>query len=154
MKNSNKILVGSLTVVMMGAFAVSSAFAYQGDYSKQGPDYSPERHSAMEAAMENNDYAAWSGLMADRGRITQVINAENFSRFAEAHQLAHAGDLDGADDIRAELGIRTRNGEKVGARHGDGQGEAQGEKQRMNKGEGQGNGHNRMNNCDGDCGNL
>ena len=154
MKNSNKILVGSLAVVMMGAFAVSSALAYQGDYSKQGPDYSPERHTAMEAAMASNDYAAWSELMANRGRITQVINAENFSRFAEAHQLAQAGDLDGADEIRSELGVRTRNGEKVGARHGGGQGNAQGEKQGMNKGEGRGNGHNRMNNCDGDCDSL
>ena len=154
MKNSNKILVGSLAVVMMGAFAVSSALAYQGDYSKQGPDYSPERHTAMEAAMASNDYAAWSELMANRGRVTEVVNAENFLRFAEAHQLAQAGDLDGADEIRSELGVRTRNGEKVGARHGGGQGNAQGEKQGMNKGEGRGNGHNRMNNCDGDCDSL
>ena len=54
MENSNKVLLGSLAVVMMGAFAISSAMAYQGDYSKRGPAYSPERHSAMEEAMNGN----------------------------------------------------------------------------------------------------
>ena len=118
MENSNKVLFGSLAVVMMGAFAVSSAMAYQGDYSKQGPEYSPERHTAMSEAMDNNNYEAWSELMADRGRITQVVNEENFAQFAEARRLAHSGDLEGADAIRKELGIRTSNGEKVGAGYG------------------------------------
>lgn len=99
---------------MVGAFAVSSAMAYQGDYSEKGPEYSPERHVAMTEAMENNDYQAWSELMAGRGRITQVINEENFAQFAEAHRLGEAGDIAGADAIRQELGIRTSNGERVG----------------------------------------
>ena len=122
MENSNKVLVGSLAVVMMGAFAVSSAMAYQGDYSKQGPAYSPERHSAMEKAMDSNNYQAWSGLTEGHGRVTKVINADNFAQFAEAHRLAHEGDLEGADAIRKELGLRTRNGEKVGAGYGERQG--------------------------------
>lgn len=121
---------------MMGAFAVSSAMAYQGDYSKQGPAYSPERHTAMTEAMDNNDYEAWSELMADRGRVTEVINAENFARFVEARRLGQTGDIAGADAIRQELGLRTSNGEKVGAGYGEGQG--------RNKGEGRGYG--RMNN--------
>ncbi|MEA2098097.1 MAG: hypothetical protein U9P70_03430 [Patescibacteria group bacterium] len=132
MKKSNKVLVGSLAVVMMGAFAVSSVMAYQGDYSKKGPAYSPERHTAMTEAMDGNNYEAWSELMANRGRITQVINAENFAQFAEARRLGQAGDIAGADAIRQELGIRTSNGEKVGARYGEGQG--------GNKGEGRGHG--------------
>jgi len=119
MENSNKVLIGSLAVVMMGAFAISSAMAYRGDYSKQGPAYSPERHIAMTEALDDNDYEAWSELMTDRGRITQVINAENFTRFAEAKRLARNGDLDGADAIRKELGLRTHNGEKVDAEYGE-----------------------------------
>ena len=138
MKKSNKVLVGSLAVVMMGAFAVSSAMAYQGDYSKQGPAYSPERHTAMTEAMNSNDYEAWSELMSDRGRVKQVINAENFARFAEARRLGEAGDIDGADAIRQELGIRRSNGERVGARYGEGRG--------INKGEGRG--HGKMQNED------
>jgi len=136
MENSNKVLFGSLAVVVMGVFAVSSAMAYQGDYSKQGPEYSPERHTAMTEAMDNNNYEAWSELMADRGRITQVVNAENFAQFAEARRLAHSGDLEGADAIRQELGIRTSNGEKVGAGYG----------KRQNRNKGERRGHGKMNN--------
>lgn len=126
MKKSNKVLVGSLAVVMMSAFAVSSAMAYQGNPNQEGPDCSPERHAAMTKATENNDYEAWSGLMADRGRVAKVINGENFAQFAEARRLAHEGDLEGADEIRKELGLRTRDGEKVGAGH-KGQGKFNGE---------------------------
>ena len=133
MEKSNKILVGSLAVVIMGAFAVSSAFAYQGDYAKRGPAYSPERHIAMEEAMDNNDYEAWSELMADRGRVMRVINAENFAQFTEAHRLGEAGDVAGADAIRQGLGIRTSNGEKVGAGYGEGQGENRGNKEGRGK---------------------
>jgi hypothetical protein len=62
--------------------------------------------------------------MRDKGRIAQVINESNFSQFAEAHRLAQEGKYDEADAIRQELGLRTRNGEKVGAgfRQGGGQG--------------------------------
>ena len=148
MKNSNKVLVGSLAVAMMGAFAISSAMAHQGDYSKQGPAYSPERHTAMTEAMDNNDYEAWRELMADRGRVTQVINAENFARFAEARQLAHDGDLEGADTIRQELGLRTRNGEKVGAGYKRGQDSEKGQRRgKMNdetRGQNQGENYNNL----------
>ncbi|MCK5123247.1 MAG: hypothetical protein KAQ87_03825 [Candidatus Pacebacteria bacterium] len=113
---------GTLAVVMATAFTISSAFAYQGDYSKQGPAQSAERHTAMTEAMENNDYEAWSELMADRGRVAKIINAENFAQFAEAHELAHNGDLKRADEIRKELGLKTRDGEKIGAKFGGGQG--------------------------------
>ena len=138
MKKSNKVLVGSLAVVMVGAFAISSAMAYQGDYSKQGPEYSLERHSVIEEAINSNNYEAWSELMTDRGRIKQVISADNFERFAEARRLGEVGDVAGADAIRQELGIRTSNGEKVGAQYG--------EKQGRNREEGQRGG--RMNNED------
>lgn len=135
MKKSTKLFAGTfaIAIVTIGAFAVSSALAYQGDYSKQGPDYSPERHSAMENAFANNSYEEWKELMNGRGRITHVINEGNFARFAEAHQLAHQGDLEGADAIRKELGIRTRNGEKIGAGYGEKQGNENGQRHgRMN----------------------
>jgi len=142
MKKSTKLLGGTLAAVMMGAFAVSSVIAYQGDYSKQGPAYSPERHTAMTEVMESNNYEAWSELMNDHGRVAQVINVENFSRFAEANQLAHAGDLEGADAIREELGIRTSNGEKVGAGYDAGQGNGEGQRRKKmnseNRGQNQG----------------
>ena len=159
MKKSNKILVGSLVVAMISALAVSSAMAYQGDYSKQGPAYSPERHTAMTKAMDSNDYQAWSDLMADRGRVRQVIKEENFERFIEAHRLGKAGDIAGADAIRQELGLRTSNGEKVGAGYGKGQGKNRGNRQESrgmnseNRGQNQGG---KFVDADGDgiCDNL
>ena len=128
MKKSTKLLGWTLAAVIMCAFAATSAMAYRGDYSKQGPAYSPERHTAMTEAMESNNYEAWSELMSGRGRVVQVISAENFSRFTEARQLALAGDLEGADAIRKELGIRASNGEKVGAGYGAGQGDRKGQR--------------------------
>ena len=126
--NKSIKLGGVFAVVIATAFTLSSAMAYQDDYSKQGPAYSPERHTAMTKAMENNDYAAWSELMADRGRVTKVINAENFGLFAEAHRLSEVGDVAGTDAIRGELGLRTSNGEKIGAGYGERQ-NAMGDKQ-------------------------
>lgn len=72
--------------------------------------------------MNSNDYQAWNELMAGRGRVMQVINEDNFARFVEARELVHNGDLEGADEIRKELGLRTRGGEKVGAEFGGRQG--------------------------------
>lgn len=106
------------TLVVLGLLftaGVGSALAYQGDYSVKGPNSDPERHEAMQAALTNNDYAAWSELMDGRGRSGEIITAENFSKFAEAWRLAQAGDYEGADAIRQELGLRTRDGQGVGA---------------------------------------
>lgn len=114
---------GVFAVVIATAFTLSSAMAYQGNYSQEGPDCSPERHTDMEEAMENNDYEAWSKLMAGRGRVAKVINAENFAQFAEARRLGEAGDIAGADEIRKDVGLRTSNGEKVGVGYGGRQGE-------------------------------
>jgi hypothetical protein len=133
MKVNKYIVISALSIAMLGV-SVMGVAAYQGDYTVKGPETSPERHTAMEKAFDNNDYQAWKELMGDRGRVTEVITEANFTKFAEAHRLAEAGDYAGADAIRAELGLRTRNGEKTGnAFKGRG----------MNKGQGQ----NRAN-CD------
>lgn len=128
MKKTTKILSGVLTIVAIGAIGAigalttSSALAYQGHYAEQGPSCSPERYEAMTGAMENGDYETWSELMTGHGRVTRVINADNFAQFAEAHRLGQAGDIAGADKIRGELGLRTSNGEEVGAGYAGGQG--------------------------------
>ena len=52
--------------------------------------------------------------MAGRGRVTQVVNADNFARFAEAHELAEQGNTEEANKIRAELGLGLHNGSGMG----------------------------------------
>jgi len=93
----------------------------------QGPNYSVDRHEAMEEAFENNDYEAWKNLMVGNGRVMQVVNKDNFSKFAEAHELAEQGNTVEAQKIRQDLGLGLRNGSGSGAgsRDGNGRGNAQ-----------------------------
>ena len=138
---STKYLIGA-TALALGAGALSVS-AYQGDYSQAGPNCTPEKHEIMEAAFESNDYNVWLEQMTGNGRVAQVINQDNFAQFAKAHRLGQAGDITGANAIRAELGLRTSNGEKMGARYrgfndkrsGQGEKQSQGQGRRgMNAG--------------------
>jgi len=111
------------TLIFLGlaAFVIGSAVitpkavqAYRGDPAVKSPNYTQERHEAMEKAFENKDYSAWKSLMIGRGRVTQVINAQNFARFAEAHKLALQGKTDEANKIRTELGLGLHNDSGMG----------------------------------------
>ena len=116
------LILGALALSLVGLVALSGQVeAYRGDPSVKGPDYSEERHPAMTQAFENHDYEAWKELMQNRGRAMQVVNQDNFDRFAEAHQLAQEGKLDEAKQIREELGLGLRNGSGKGQR-GEGMG--------------------------------
>lgn len=97
------VILGSLGLVALGAIA-TSAYAYQGDPGKFGPNYTPERHEAMVKAFENKDYAAWKAQMGDRGAASRVTE-QNFARFAEMRKLRLEGKTAEADAIRAELGL-------------------------------------------------
>lgn len=88
----------------------TQARAYRGDPTVKGPNYSEERHEAMQEAFANNDYNAWKEQMAGRGRVTQVITEQNFAKFAEMHQLMLQGKTDEANQIRTELGLGLHNG--------------------------------------------
>ncbi len=138
MKNKY-IALGAVAVAgVIGAFAVSqAALAYRGNPDQTGPNYSPERHAEMQKAFDNNDYNAWKEQMNGRGRVTKVVNEQNFSRFAEMRKLMLEKKYDEANKIREELGL--------------GQGNGQGNGQGMNRG------NNRANfvdkNGDGICDN-
>jgi len=109
------LVLGALALSLAGLSTLSGQVeAYRGDPGAQGPDYSAERHQAMTQAFDSNDYNAWKEQMRDRGRVTQVVNQDNFARFAEAHQLVQEGKLDEAKQIREELGLGLRNGSGPG----------------------------------------
>jgi len=114
--NTKKILLPAIGLALVGAIGlgtVSSALAYQGDSAKIGPNYTAERHEAMEKAFQENDYNSWKNLMQGRGRVSQVITQENFSKFAEAHKLAEQGKHAEANAIRQELGLGIDQGQKA-----------------------------------------
>lgn len=115
----NKTLF-ALGTLMIGGFALAATTvqAYRGDPSVQGPNYTPERHAAMEKAFETKDYNAWKSQMQGRGRVTQVVTAENFAQFARAHELAEDGKIAEANAIRAELGLGMHNGSGSGRGYG------------------------------------
>ena len=126
MQTRNKLLIagaGFLGTAVL-ALALQPVFAYQGDPSKKGPNYSPERHEQMEKAFENNDYEAWEKLMEGRGRVTQVVNQDNFAKFAESHRLAEQGQVEEAKKIKQDLGLGMKNGE--GKNKGNGMGKNKG----------------------------
>ena len=125
MNKTKKIVLGLGTLALvLGVSGVitSEAYAYRGNPAVQGPNYSVERHTAMEKAFEANDYTAWKNLVQNQGRVTQVINKDNFAKFAEAHKLAEKGDLAGAQKIRQELGLGLNNGSMQGMMNGSGKG--------------------------------
>lgn len=105
--------LGALTLGTLFMFTQNS-YAYRGDPTKVGPNYTAERHEAMEKAFENNDFNAWEKLMNGRGRVTQVVNANNFSQFAKAHELAEQGKMAEANKIREEMGFGLNGGSRNG----------------------------------------
>ena len=108
MNKKNKTILGvGIMALVLGAsgLLVSNIEAYRGDPNVKGPDCSEERHTDMLKAFETKDYTAWKDLMEGKGRVTEVVNKDNFARFAEAHKVAQGGDIEGAKKIRQEIGL-------------------------------------------------
>ena len=132
----NKVAKLGLFALMIVGLIVSTGIvsAYRGDYSVQGPNYSDERHEAMEDAFETSDYDAWYLLMTADGRtpgVLDVVTEDNFEIFAQAHEAMENGDLELAAELRAELGLNDGMGPQDGT--GNGKGMGQGNGQRMSQ---------------------
>ncbi|MBU0667365.1 MAG: hypothetical protein ABIC91_04875 [Nanoarchaeota archaeon] len=157
-------IFGMLAILLVGLLTTGLVSAYRGDSNVQGPDYSEDRHEAMEDAFESQDYNAWYNLMAENGRNTRVMNVVtegNFAIFAQAHEAAENGDFETAAELRAELGLNNGNGLKDGTGYSKemGQGMNQGLKSGMEQGMKQGNMQELRNgmsnkNHDDSCNNL
>jgi len=119
--NKTSIILSLSAIVLAGVVIVPKAvLAYRGDPSVKGPNYTEERHEAMEKTFETNDYNAWKTLMAGRGRVTQVINKDNFAKFAQIHELTEQGKTSEAQKIREELGLGLENSSGQGMGMGRG----------------------------------
>ena len=129
---------------MIALLGMSLVMAYQGNPAVQGPDYSEERHEAMEQAFDNSDYNAWVSLMQETGRnprVLDVVTEDNFATFVGAHEAAQNGDLERARELRGELGLNDGQGPKDGSGH----------RGMMNKGSGQGQGQMKAQGNYGNC---
>jgi len=119
--NMNKKILGlGIATLALGAIVMIPGVsdAYRGDTTVKGPNYTVERHTAMEKALETNDYTTWQKLMEGRGNVTKIVTKDNFAKFAQIHKLTEEGKTAEAQKIRQELGLSTHNG----AFRGNGQG--------------------------------
>lgn len=122
----NKKILGlaGVATLALGALIIipSMTQAYRGDASVKGPNYTVERHDAMEKAFDSNDFTAWQKLMEGRGRMSQFVNKDNFADFKEMHELMEEGKIVEANTLRAELGLGLHNGSGRGNGIGRGMG--------------------------------
>lgn len=105
----NKTLVAGLSVATLLSTA-TAASAYRGDPSVQGPNYSPERHTAMREtfAAGENGYQNWLKLMENKAyRLKTVItNSTVFGEFAQAQQSG----VEAVNAFRAKYNLGTGYG--------------------------------------------
>jgi hypothetical protein len=119
---NKNILLGMLAIFVISVASLGLVIAYRGNSQVQGPNYDVDVHEQLEAAIEAGDYNAWVQIREDnnlpmRGRMFQVINAENFDKYVELHEANTAGDTAKADAIKAELGLgqgKSRNKQSNG----------------------------------------
>ena len=106
MKNKTTLSIFAFAVVALLGF--SMVMAYQGNPAVMGPNYSENRHTAMENAFESGDYNEWVALMTENGRhpgIVDKISEEDFATFAQIHELMEEGDFEAAQELKSELGL-------------------------------------------------
>lgn len=132
-KKINKTFVSLGIFGIMALLGMSLVFAYQGEPGVQGPNFSEERHEAMQNAFDDLDYDAWVDLMTENDRhprIVEVIIEDNFAEFVEARNAVLNGDEDALKEFRESLGLgegKMRHGdeESLGKRQGKGFGNRQ-----------------------------
>jgi len=97
-------------------FSLQPAWAFLENQPGTGvcPNYNPERHDRIEKALENNDYNAWKEAMSGKGKVIEIINENNFSKFAEMHKLMREGKTEEAKTIREDLGLGQGKGAGMG----------------------------------------
>lgn len=104
------------TFLALGVFvAISStqAFAYKGDPSVKGPNYSSERHEKMLKIMDTSvdantlklNYAEWKKLMANKPVLKKINTIEEFKMFLEMRKLKLQGKDTEAAKLREKLGL-------------------------------------------------
>lgn len=76
--------------------------------------FDQEKKAAVDLAIENNDYSAWVAAHKENAPVLEKINAENFSKLVEAHNLMKSGDKESAKAIMDELGIEGPRGLRGG----------------------------------------
>lgn len=113
--NKNAIRLGAAAAALIVTTAVVAGISNASSVRGSGGGFgtgmgmgkgmmNQENREAMESALENNDYNAWKEA-AGETRMAEGVTAENFSKFASAHELMQAGKTDEAKAVFTEMGI-------------------------------------------------
>lgn len=115
MKKSNLIITSAAALVALVAVTgiAASSYAFGGNFGipgagrgsvvAQNEEFRADmeaKRTAIDSAIEINDYDAWAKAIGENAPILEKINKDNFSKFAEAHNL-----MNQARDIMKELGV-------------------------------------------------
>lgn len=112
-RNRKELVVMAVLTIVISA-GVTTAFAHRA----MGPNIDPAQRDAIQEAIANGDYQAWSDLTTGQGRMAEVINQDNFSQLAALEQARQAGDFEAARVIEEELGLPERMGQREGLGQG------------------------------------
>ena len=106
-----KIILGiaALALSLVAVKSLTPAFAYKGDPTVKGPNYTEERHETNVNAFQNGDYKSWSANMQGRG-VTRFVNESNFKEFAAAQLAAQKGDNTLLNAFRVKYGMGQGHG--------------------------------------------
>jgi hypothetical protein len=108
-KMNKKILFGIGALFLISIISLG-VMAYQGNMNVKGPNYNEDVHEQLESAIEAGNYDAWIKIRQDnnlpvKGKIFQVVTADNFDLYVQLHDAVEAGDTETANEIREELGL-------------------------------------------------
>ena len=105
-RNLSFVLTGALLGAGFAmASGVSADTGTRMGFGAQRGTCNTELHDEIEQAIEDGEYETWKELMDGRGRITEVVTAENFDTFAEMHEAMEDGDYAKAAELRKDLGL-------------------------------------------------
>lgn len=113
MKTKIALGVAALALGLVAINTLTPVFAYRGDATVKGPNYTEERHTANVTAFEKGDYKAWATNMSGRG-ATRFVNESNFKEFASAHLASLKGDSTLLNAFRAKYGMGQGKGQGRG----------------------------------------
>ena len=123
--NIKKIVIGTFAIAAAGLIGGAGIVnAYQGNPSDQGPNFDADSHDEKTAAFNELDYQVWKDLMeqsGSTGKVLDMVNADNFAVFVEAHNAALTGDMETSAKLRAEIGLNDGIGpsDGTGYKNGD-----------------------------------
>lgn len=80
----------------------------KGKFFKGKAFHSPEKHEAVQAAIEAQDYSVWVEAVGEDCPMAQKITEDNFSQLLEVHKLKQTGDYKAATEIWQALDIKPK----------------------------------------------